>query len=208
MNNKRIPQAIGVIFLLITTSVHSKERASDQQKNHSKQIENSINLGKESFPLRARVTTYSATETKRVYNKKTKKYTTVNNSDPDTRKGKTATGVNIFKVQEMGLVVFAVDPAIMPWGSVGLFVDNNGNDQVGVAVDTGGNVKSKKASGGKAPVIDMYTNKAKTPTYHNFKIIKYVGPNFRDKLNDTERLQHLERIKNAFVTPNRQLAAR
>ncbi|MBC7766497.1 hypothetical protein H7Y21_00680 [Arenimonas sp.] len=193
MNNKLIPQAVGVIFLLITTSVHSKERASDQQKNHSKSIENLINLGKESIPLRARVTIYHASETK---------------SDSDTMSGKTASLVKIKTVQDMGLEVLAVNPAIMPYGTVGEFTDKNGNKRIGVAVDTGKDVKSAKASGGKTPVIDIYSQKAMTGEYHNFRIIKYTGPNFKTGLTNAQKLQYLQQVKDTFITVNRELAAR
>ncbi len=192
MNNKLIPQAVGVIFLLITTSVHSKERASDQQKNHSKPIENLIKLGKESIPLRARVTIYHASETK---------------SDSYTMSGKTASLVKIKTVQDMGLVVMAVNPAIIPYGTVGQFTDKNGNKRIGVAVDTGKDVKSAKASGGKTPVIDIYSKKAITGEYHDFKIMKYHGPNFKTELNDTQRTQYLQDVRDTFVTVNRQLLA-
>lgn len=192
MNNKLIPQAVGVIFLLITTSALSKESASDRQKNHSKPIENIIKPGKESIPLRARVTIYHASEAK---------------SDKDTSAGKTASLVKIKTVQDMGLVVLAVNPAIMPYGTVVEFTDNNLNRQIGVALDTGKDVKSAKASGGKTPVIDVYSRKAITGDYHDFKIIKYHGPNFKTELNDAQRIQYLRDVRDTFVNVNRQLLA-
>lgn len=202
MNNKSILKSIGIIFLLITTSAFSREKASGQQKNNSTTIDN---LSRESIPLRARVTIFYAYE--KVYSKKLKKW--VYNSDKNTDAGKTAALVDIKTLQDIGLEVLSVNPAIIPWGSVGSFIDNNGDEKIGVAVDKGSAVVSAKASGGKTPVIDIYSKKAKTGDYHDFRIIKYTGPNFKTKLNDAQRLQHLQRIRDAFViSKNHHLAKR
>ncbi len=190
--NKNILKRTGVIFFLITTS--AMQIASGQQKNNPK-IDN---LNTESFSLRAKVTIYYAHE--KIYSKKLKKW--VYNSDKDTDAGKTASLVDIKTAEAMGLVVLAVNPAIFPYGTVGEFTDNDGNRKVGVGLDTGKDVISAKASGGKVPVIDIYTPKYITGKYHNFKITKYTGPNFKRKLNDAQRLQHLQRIKDTFVTTN------
>lgn len=180
MNNKLIPQAVGVIFLLITTSVHSKERASDQQKNHSKPIEN-LNIG-DAFTAYARVTSYCG-------------------GDKDTNNGQTSTCTPIEEITARGLKCIAVGHGI-PYLSVITLYDTKGRKHVGVAMDTGGAVKSRKAAKdlalmkglGKnsreynAPVIDIYATCDLSSEWTDVTIVPYTGPDIVPAKDDTKEI--------------------
>lgn len=186
-----------MIFLLISVTTSATTIASGQQKNHPTSIEN---LNKTGTIIKARATKYYAHE--RVWSKKKQAY--VYNSDKNTDKGKTAAmdskhDLTINEVRKMGLEVLSVNPSIIPYGSVVLYTDNTGTNKVGVAIDTGSAVKSAKASGGRVPVIDIYTSKDQTGMYHHFTVVKYHGPNFKMKLTSTERTRHIQKVRDAFV---------
>lgn len=200
MNNKRILQTIGVIFLLITTCVFSNEKAGDQQKNYPK-IDNLKQI-----EIFARGTTYSA------------------NADKDTAAGKTASLIRISTVRNLGLQCIAVDPNIIPYGSFIYGYDKNGNYMEGVAVDTGGAVKKRvaaiklaKAKGyskdspqAKALVLDFYSTKGEiTKHWDTFTVVLYEGPCFKFEMSNSQRVQHLKMMKDICGRKsNNQLAKR
>jgi 3D (Asp-Asp-Asp) domain-containing protein len=119
----------------------------EKNQNHSKD-----DSGFERVVLFARVTEYSKTE---------------KGCDPDTKQGRTSTGVSVRaaceKTGKIGIV--AVDPKIIPYGSLVVLPDGRKY----LAADTGGAVKSRKAAivlakrqkkpekFGKAPVLDFYS---------------------------------------------------
>jgi 3D (Asp-Asp-Asp) domain-containing protein len=190
MNNKSILQAIGVIFLLITTSVISHGDTSDQQKNHSTTIDNLKRI--EVF---ARGTAYPP------------------NADPETADGKTASLIPIKKVIDLGLECIAVDPRVIPYGSFIIGKDKDGNTIQGVAVDTGGAVKSRQAAinlaekkgydedspQAKALVLDFYSDKGEiTKAWDTFTVIVYKGPCFKFDLNQSEKLKHIIMMKAVY----------
>lgn len=72
-------------------------------------------------------------------------------SDPDTDAGRTSTGGPLIPAQPGIAGTAAVDPLKIPYGSIITRADGSKY----VAADTGGAVKSMKASGGTAPVIDF-----------------------------------------------------
>lgn len=180
MNNKRILQTIGVIFLTLTTSVFSTESASDQQKNHSTTIDN--HKTNRAFITYARVTSYK-------------------NGDPESRAGKTSSGTPIREITRRGLKCIAVGYGI-PYLSIITFYDNAGQKHVGVAVDTGGAVKSRKAAiklalarglgtnspEYRAPVIDIYASRDMTPEWTNVMVIPYTGPSITSLKKDTKEI--------------------
>lgn len=200
MNNKRILQTIGVIFLTITTCVFSKEKAGDQQKNYPK-IDNLKKI-----EIFARGTTYSA------------------KADKDTAAGKTASLIKISTVKKLGLQCIAVDKDVIPYGSFIFGYDKNGNYIEGVAVDTGGAVKSRKAAinlakakgysknspQAKALVLDFYSNKGEiTKNWDTFTVVLYEGPCFKFEMSDSQKVEHVKTMKNIYGRQsNIQLAKR
>jgi len=190
MNNKRIPQTIGVIFLLITTSVFSKESASDRQKNHSTQINNSNKV-----EILARATSYHS-------------------GDVDSAQGKTSSLTPISTVKQLGLQAVAVDPNVIPYGSVIIGKNKDGEEIVGVAVDTGSAVVSRKAAKqyarqkgysenspeSKALVLDFHSSNGDiTKAWDNFTVILYKGPDYKFDLNKSEKLEYLKSVRANYL---------
>lgn len=190
MNNKRILKSIGVIFLLITTSAYSKESTSDQQKNNPKTIDN-----KNKVEVLARGTSYNA-------------------CDPESAAGKTSSLIPISTVKKLGLQVVAVDPDKIPYGSVIIGKNKEGERIVGVAVDTGSAVKSRKAAKNyalakgydkdspeyKALVFDFHSKNGDiTKAWDNFIVVLYTGPEFKFDLNNSEKIQYLQYVRNKYL---------
>jgi hypothetical protein len=189
MNKQRIPQRIGIIFLLIT--ICATNIASGQQKNNSTTIDNLKT--KEAFTVYARVTSYSG-------------------GDPDTN-GQTSTCTPIKEITDRGLKCIAVGEGI-PYLSVITFYDAQGRKQVGVAMDTGSHVKSGKAAKelatikgfGKnsreynAPVIDIYAKCDLTNEWSNVTVIPYTGPDIVPKKDDKKEV-----VRQKILMRNQQL---
>lgn len=193
MNKQRIPQRIGIIFLLIT--ICATNIASGQQKNNSTTIDN-LKLDR-AFKVYTRNTSY-----------------------PDSDGGSAAALVTIKEVKNRGLQCIAVDKNIFPYGSVIVGQDKQGQRIVGVAVDTGPWVIQRKAAKNlakklgysadsreaKAPVFDFHKN----PNLHYwdyFIVIPYTGPDFKFSLSKKEKLAYLDKVKKQFVENPSQLLA-
>lgn len=190
MNKQRIPQRIGIIFLLITICVLTPMGyASGQQKNHSTTIDNL-----KSFEVYARGTSYS-------------------NCDADSAAGRTSSLIPIDIVKGLGLQCIAVDPKIIPYGSVIIGQNKKGQEIIGVAVDTGGDVKNRKAARVlaikkgfdrnspeyKAIVLDFHSISGDITKYWDtFTVIPYRGPDFKLKLNHREKVNHLKMVKSLY----------
>ena len=185
MNKKRILKNFGIIFLTFTIS--AMNIASGQQKN------NSILDNSKTFEVYARGTSYL-------------------NHDSQSAAGKTASLVPIKIVTDLGLHCIAVDPKIIPYGSVIIGRDKKGKEIIGVAVDTGGAVKSRKASRYLAKikgfnknspeynaiVLDFYGNKDITHYWDHFTVIPYTGPCFKFDLNLKQKIDHLKHVKDLY----------
>ena len=187
MNKKSILQNIGVIFLLITISAFLLGNASGQQKNHSKTIEN-----QKTVEVFARGTSYSP------------------HGDKDTAAGRTASLIPIQTVKQLGLHCIAVDPEIIPYGSFIVGKDKNGKHIEGVAVDTGGAVKTRKAAtqyalqkgfDQKSPeynalVFDFYSNSGDvTESWDTFTVVLYKGPCFKFEMSLSEKIAHIKKMQ-------------
>ena len=190
MNNKRILQTIGIIFLLITTSAFSRGKASGRQKNNSTKIDN-INK----VEVLARGTSY-------------------NTCDPESAAGKTSTLIPISTVKKLGLQVVAVDPDKIPYGSIIVGKNKEGERIVGVAVDTGSAVKSRKAAKNyalakgynkdspeyKALVFDFYSKSGDiTRAWDNFTVFLYTCPEFKFDLNNSEKIEYLKYVSSKYL---------
>ncbi len=106
-------------------------------------------------------------------------------ADSDTKAGRNTATVPISNLEQTGLGAVAVDPKVIPFGSV--VIDSTGKKYL--AVDTGVDVKSKKASKDlarkrgfrkdsaeyKAPVCDFYSHKQVGKEWDHFTVLKYVG---------------------------------
>lgn len=199
MNTQRIQKIFGVIFLLATLSADTIF-AGDRQKNNS--ILEQLNT-KETFTVYARGTSYPP------------------NADSDTKKGKTSSLIPIKTVRGLGFLCIAVDPRLIPYGSVIVGRDKNGNKIIGVAVDTGGDVKNRKAArvlalkNGfskdspeyKAPVLDFYSSTGDITKYwDSFTVIPYQGPDFKSEMDQHEKIAYLKAVKEKYLD-NPQLLA-
>lgn len=132
------------------------------------------------------------------YNKDEKK------SDEDTRADKTSTEVDIFDLKELGLGTVAVDPKVIPYGSAIIAPDNT----ICIAVDTGGDVKKRKASKERAeaigllpsskeyraPVLDFYSYKQMGKEWDNFRFIRYEGKTPFQELTSSEKNEYLKTL--------------
>jgi 3D (Asp-Asp-Asp) domain-containing protein len=194
-----IQKIIGVIFLMITTSVAYSRAASDRLKNHSS-LNNKIEkkeITRVTKSKLVRVTTYYASES---------------GSDHNTKAGKTSSCIPIKTVKKTGLYVVAVNPKEIPYGSLIVFTDKEGKKQGGISVDTGGDVitrkaaknlaliegKSKSSDEYKAPVVDIYTPKPVTGVWANVEVIAYNGPSFKN-MSLESKMQHMEYMKDTYL---------
>lgn len=91
-------------------------------------------------------------------------------SDPDTDAGRTSTGGPLVPATPTMAGTVAVDPAKYPYGTIFRRPDGS----VYVAADTGGAVKSMKASGGKADVLD-FASATPLPDWENVQVIPPQG---------------------------------
>ncbi len=191
MNKQSILKTIGVIFLTITTSVFSTETASDEQKNNPKTIDNKKNK----IEVLARGTSYNA-------------------CDPESAAGKTSSLISISTVKQLGLQVVAVDPNKIPYGSIIIGKNKQGEKIVGVALDTGSAVKSGKAAKNyalakgydknspeyKALVFDFHSKSGDiTKAWDNFIVVLYTGPEFKFDLKNSEKIKYLQYVRNKYL---------
>ena len=199
MNKQRILKRIGVIFLLITLMSANCLFASGQQKNDST-IEN-LKVD-ETFRVYARGTSY-------------------NREDSESASGKTAALVKIQDVKKLGLECIAVDPKIIPYGSVIIGYNKAGREIVGVAVDTGGDVKKRRASKilayikgfskdspeYNAIVLDFHAKSDITKYWDNFTIIPYVGPDFKNDLKQKDKIAHIKAVRDYYLKDKQELVS-
>lgn len=197
---KDIQKIIGVIFLLITINAASIA-AGDQQKNNS--TFEQLNTQK-AFKVYARGTSYHS-------------------DDSDSAAGKTSSLTKINDVKGRDLECIAVDNSLIPYGSVIIGRDKHGQEIIGVAVDTGSAVKSRKAAKqlakklgypkdspeAQAPVLDFHSRTDMTHYWDHFIVIPYTGPDFKFSLSKKEKLAYLDEVKKQYVdkTPTRLLAS-
>lgn len=192
MNKQRILKSIGIIFLLITISVETLTGSTSGQQKNNSTIEQ-LNTD-ETFTVYARGTSYL-------------------NCDPDSAAGRTSSLIPIKTVKSLGLQCIAVDPEIIPYGSVIIGRNKNGREIVGVAVDTGGDVKNRKAArmlaikkgfGKNSPeykaiVLDFHAHSDITRYWDTFTVIPYQGPDFKFELKSSQRLAHLKAVKEKYL---------
>lgn len=132
-------------------------------------------------------------------------------SDSNTRKKKTASLISIDTVHAYKLGVVAVDPAIIPYGSI--IISSSGKTYI--AADRGGDVVSRKAARElallhgydtsspeyRALVLDFYSTRQVGDYWEYFFVLKYRGKTpFRD-LKNAEKIAYLQSLSGK--TPKR-----
>lgn len=139
-----------------------------------------------------------------LFARSTKYHATENKSDSDTIKGKTSSCAPISTVIKNGIGVVAVDPKIVPYGSIVIAPDG----KKFLAVDTGGAVKSKKASRkladkfdlpatskeAKAPVLDFYGKTQVGKLWDTFRIVLYQEETPFKDLSLGEKISFIRKI--------------
>lgn len=93
------------------------------------------------------------------------------NADRETRRGNSSLGLPLREVGPKTVGSIAIDPKVIPYGSLVIITTKRGDASCFLCVDTGGAVKSRKASialakiqklgsdWAKRPVIDIYSAK-------------------------------------------------
>jgi 3D (Asp-Asp-Asp) domain-containing protein len=124
--------------------------------------------------------------------------------DSDTKKKKTATCINIATVEARGLGVVAVDPSLIPYGST--IIAPNG--KIFIAVDTGGDVRTRKAAKEladirgfnpksleyRAPVLDFYSYRQIGQAWDHFHVIPYREDRPFTDLKQSEKIRYLDMV--------------
>ncbi len=113
-------------------------------------------------------------------------------NDADTEAGRTSTGAPLIEASDGIAGTAAVDPRVIPYGSVIRTADG----RVYVASDTGGAVKSMKASGGRAPVVDIF-NGQHHPDWQDVQIFK-PSADYR-RLSPSDKLAYHEQAAQTFA---------
>jgi len=122
-------------------------------------------------------------------------------ADMETRRGQSSTGLKLAEVKPKTVGSIAIDPKVIPYGSLVIVTTRSGETHRFLCVDTGAWVKSRKASIGLAkkqklgqefaerPVIDIYS----AENYDNWMSVVVIkdknplgpkDPGFRTRLKE------------------------
>lgn len=130
-------------------------------------------------------------------------------ADWNSKRKVTSTQVNITTLENLKLRAVAVDPSVIPYGSV--IVSPSG--EVFVAIDTGGDVKSRKAATEyaalkglpkaskeyNAPVLDFYSYGQIGQKWDSFKTVRYEGKTSFKNLSQREKLEYLRTLSRVLT---------
>lgn len=141
--------------------------------------------------------TFVHAEVDRVLARATAYHKTEPNCDPDTKKGKTSTQIKLRDNRDYTIGMVAVDPQKIPYGSL---IYAHSNKRFYLACDTGGHVRSAKASKlallrsdipneyAKALVLDFYSKHEIVDNhFDHFIVIRHQGRNFKTELRKAEQ---------------------
>ncbi len=175
------------MFAAFTTIIPFSGHAEGGEKSKNYNQSGNGAMGKlEQYTLSVRATKYHKTEP---------------NCDIDTKHERSCTGVRLREGAPGVIGTVAVDPNVIPFGSLVLINTKSGSVLPYLCVDKGAYVTKKIASQklakqekrGEAwatrPVIDVYSPKSITSDWTTVLVIK--GPSLRG-LNDAERLKRLQ----------------
>ncbi len=126
-------------------------------------------------------------------------YAGESNSDPDTDALRSSTGTPLRPATATQVGVAAVDPRVIPYGSL-ITIQTASGPRYYVAADTGGAVKNRTASQGRAPVIDFYSNSQVGGMYTDVKIQPYRGTTPYRNLTSSQR-ESFFNVNNFSSTP-------
>ena len=115
-----------------------------------------------------------------------------------TDAGESSTGIPLRAADNNTVGVAAVDPSLTPYGSA-IILNTSEGKRVYIAGDTGSAVVSRKASQGKAPVVDFYSNKQVGNTYQDVQVVRYTGAKFTS-LSDAQKSKVIADIKSTHLS--------
>ncbi len=119
-------------------------------------------------------------------------------SDKWTDAGESSTGIPLRSANSDTVGVAAVDPALIPYGSA-IILNTSEGKRVYIAGDTGSAVVSRRASQGKAPVVDFYSNKQVGTMYQDIQVVRYTGPKFTS-LSGAQKSKVIADIKSTHLS--------
>jgi 3D (Asp-Asp-Asp) domain-containing protein len=138
-------------------------------------------------------------------------------ADRETRRGESSTGVRLTEVKPKVVGSIAIDPKVIPYGSLVIVTTKRGESHLFLCVDTGGAVKSRKASKAlakkqklgsdwsKRPVIDIYSAKH-YEDWMTVVVIKDKNPLASKDSGFRERLK--ERMSADYWPDSQEIVAR
>lgn len=187
-----IAEATQVAASVIANTPVSATSKNEKETNSQSKINTPTNPEdekKKTVTLLARSTSYNKDEAK---------------ADEDTKKKNTSTQVKVGTLENLQLGAVAVDPAIIPYGSAVISPEG----KVFIAIDTGSDVKSRKAATEyadtiglsnsspeyRAPVLDFYAYGQIGKHFDRFKVIKYSGKTAFASLRSSQKLEYLRII--------------
>lgn len=156
--------------LVATFAICSTFGGNAKGDEKSKSYNTLLSQGFEVCVMDVRATTYHKTES---------------SSDKETRRGNSSLGLPLREVGPKTVGSIAIDPKVIPYGSLVIVTTKSGATQRFLCVDTGAWVKSRKASKllakreklgrefAERPVIDIYSAK----TYNNWMTVVVVKDN-------------------------------
>lgn len=159
-------------------------KGDDQSKNYNQNQGEQTRLEYQYLPVRA-----------------TRYHKTDRGCDPDTKKERSCTGIKLREGSPKVIGAVAVNPKIIPIGSLLMIPMNDGSVRPYLSVDIGGDVTGSKASRILAkrekrgeewatrPVIDVYTPRTITEDWTTVLVVK--GPSLIG-LKDAEKLERLQ----------------
>ena len=138
-------------------------------------------------------------------------------ADKETRRGESSTGIRLQEVKSKVVGSIAINPKVIPYGSLVIITTRSGELHRFLCVDTGGDVKSRKAAKliaqkqglgsnwSKRPVIDIYTTK-QYEDWMSVVVIKDKNPLGPEDPGFRSRLK--ERMSIGFWPDSQQIASK
>jgi 3D (Asp-Asp-Asp) domain-containing protein len=182
VNRKNVGVAVFATFITMT-HLCGQPKGDGQIKNNNQDEAKQTRLGYQYLPVRA-----------------TRYHKTDRNCDVNTKKERSCTGIRLREGSTKVVGAVAVNPKIIPIGSL-VLVNTRAGVQPYLAVDIGGDVTGRKASERLAkrekrgeewatrPVIDIYSPRTITEDWTTVLVI--TGPSL-EGLKDLERLSRLK----------------
>ncbi len=143
-------------MLVATFAIGTTMSVCAKSGEESKSYNTLLTQGFEVCVMDVRATTYHKTES---------------GADRETRRGLSSTSLKLCEVGPRTVGSIAIDPEVIPYGSLIIVTTKNGSSNSFLCVDTGGDVKNRKASRtlakkeklgnkyAKRPVIDIYSTR-------------------------------------------------